>query len=233
ITSGKWDEFLDALPAHRRQFVLDWVEEQRAAGRVATRGEDGTIPATGPGNWRRHEQMQSFIRWHWAVTGKVVEGKDTLRLRWRALRLIASDAKIVAGERLTQLALWWKERDGLRPAEDAAALGVNYTPEAIVATQQVDIVTGTKAHGPDRRDWMNKVLDDVDGTQREAVETERRIGELRKELRKKFRINFAIGVGLMATGAWFAWFGPLPELVPAGVFAMSNSLAFIVRGLLT
>ncbi|MFO7181352.1 MAG: hypothetical protein DIU78_021800, partial [Pseudomonadota bacterium] len=79
----------------------------------------------------------------------------------------------------------------------------------------------------------NKVLDDVDGTQREAVETERRIGELRKELRKKFRINFAIGVGLMATGAWFAWFGPLPELVPAGVFAMSNSLAFIVRGLLT
>src|SRR5690606_5140403 len=46
ITSGKWDEFLDALPAHRRQFVLDWVEEQRAAGRVATRGEDGTIPAT-------------------------------------------------------------------------------------------------------------------------------------------------------------------------------------------
>jgi len=234
ITSGTWDEFLAALPTARERFVRDWIEEQKADRRT----NNSAHVLVGPGHWKAdesgpgHEQMQSLIRWHRAVTGKVVGGKDTLGLRGRAARLILMDLRIGATERFDRVVAWWRAIGGLRPADDAAALGVDFTTEAIVAAAQVDEATGTTS-GEARAEWMDQVLRDVDGTQREANATDEKITKLRKELHKRYRINLAIGAAVLATGVWLAWFGPLPALVPAGVFAITNSLAFITRGTLT
>ncbi|HEX2300689.1 MAG TPA: hypothetical protein VHH34_19660, partial [Pseudonocardiaceae bacterium] len=152
LRSGAWDEVLAQVsPAHRR--VLDeWlIRYELERDEAALPRPDSEVAVVGPGDWRNRAdpataQLRNLLRWHNAVTQKVVSAQKliTWRLLLASVRASREDHKRARAARAQAR----REARLLGRAHDTAGLelldpnGQPYTLEALIAADQAQRALG-------------------------------------------------------------------------------------------
>ncbi|WP_027943988.1 scabin-related ADP-ribosyltransferase [Amycolatopsis taiwanensis] len=259
ISSGAWDGFLESFGSERQQRVRDWTNDRLAEGWVPDPDYQPYGPTfgleeaklTGDQPWLANPQLKSMKMWYDAADQRVAANHNPRRLYATAARLAAAELADDFRVFREELARLWHERGGVRPSANTDALARGgHTVDALLAGDRMRaaLEAGEAARArlnmdPDRlatlpfseaerAGKLGELIDLVEQTEREQVETRENIAKFRTEWLNRNASAWAkLGAGAAVAIGAGAVFG-VPAALAAGAFGIAGSSAFALRGVL-
>ncbi|WP_343947234.1 trypsin-like peptidase domain-containing protein, partial [Pseudonocardia zijingensis] len=228
----QWNALFDelGLTEQRRQIARDWFEAQPLTPTAAGVGPDYLLPDGTAVNGSpmllgtRNRQVQSLIRWHNAVTPRVVAGRRlSVRLIVAALRASWFDHQNAHEDRrAARTARKHARRFELDAATHTGELGLldaagdPYTVQAVISAGQTGHATTP--------DWARRVLELTQDSELRRLDDTVERGRTRNRLLLHTAIAAGVFTAVVAVTGWTMW--PLLTTTTAGY------VAFAVRGAL-